>query len=166
MAEEIFLQNWIFTRFAFPFLLIFFIFFAVLEKTEVLGKNKQLNALISFIVAFIFISVAYPTEIANNLILFLTIAIVVIFAALLLWGFVMGNNDSLNIFDKAGPGLKWIIGIVIIIAVGIATIWAMGPQGGIIDFLFGQSWSKTVWTNIIFVVLIAIALAVTIKGSK
>ena len=78
----------------------------------------------------------------------------------------MGNNDSLNIFDKAGPGLKWIIGIVIIIAVGIATIWAMGPQGGIIDFLFGQSWSKTVWTNIIFVVLIAIALAVTIKGSK
>ena len=48
MAQEIFLQNWLFTRFAWPFLLVFFIVFAILEKTKLLGEGKkQVNALVA-----------------------------------------------------------------------------------------------------------------------
>ncbi len=165
MVEEIILQHWIFTRFAYPFLLIFFLIFAILEKTKLLGENKQINALVAFVIGFIFISVAYPTEVASDLILFLTVAIVVMFVALLLWGFIMGK-EGLDVFGKASKGLKWVMGIVIVVAVGIATIWATGVQGNFIDTLFRQSWSKTLWTNVIFIALIAVALAVVVRNSK
>ena len=74
MVEETILQHWILTRFAFPFLLIFFIVFAVLEKTKLLGEGKkQLNALLSFVVSLVFVSAIYPTLVVSNLILFLTV---------------------------------------------------------------------------------------------
>ena len=56
MAEEItILQHWIFTKFALPFLLVFFIVYGVLAKTKVLGDAKQLNAMVSFVIGLIFI---------------------------------------------------------------------------------------------------------------
>jgi hypothetical protein len=141
---------------------MFFLAFAILEKTKVLGENKQINALVSFVISFIFVSVAYPTQVASNLILFLTIAIVVIFVALLLWGFVSGSSKV----EISSTPLKWVIGIVVIIAVIAATIWATGAQNPLIDFFFKQSWSKNFWTNFAFIVVIAIALALVLTGKK
>ena len=160
--EETFLQHWIFTRFALPFLLIFFIVFAVLEKTKILGDDKkQLNALIAFVIGLIFVGVTYPMGVVENLILFLTVALVVIFVGLLLWGFISGGSE-MKIQSK---GLKWAGGIFIGIAVIGAVFWATGLHTQIIDLLFKQNWSNLFWTNALFVVLIAIALAV-ILGKK
>ena len=56
MATTTILQSSIFTDFAFPFLLIFFILFGILEKTKVFGDDKHtLNAMISFVVGLIFV---------------------------------------------------------------------------------------------------------------
>lgn len=168
MAEVTFLQSPVLTKFVYPFLLIFFIVFAVLEKTKIFGDNKkQLNALIAFVIGFIFVSVVFPKEMATNLILFLTIAMVVIFVVLLLWGFVMGEKGT-NVFDNAPKGLKWAIGIFIIIAVLFAVLWAAGVDTGeFFDRLFHNSWSSTFWTNFIFIVLVVIALAVVLAtGNK
>lgn len=162
MVEEIILQHWIFTRFIYPFFLIFLLVFAILEKTKLLGENRQVNALVAFVIGFIFISVAYPTEVASNMILFLTIAIVVVFCALLLFGFAFGGEVKIE-----GKGLKWFAGIVIVVAIIIAVLWTTGVKGEAFDFLFGQSWSKTFWTNAAFVVAAAIALALMIRtGGK
>ena len=88
MAETI-LQHWILTNFAYPFLLIFFIAFGILEKSKLFGSDKkQLNALIAFVIGLIFITAVFPKLVVGNLILFLTVSIVVMFVALLLWGFV------------------------------------------------------------------------------
>jgi len=163
MKETIF-QHWIFTRFAFPFLLIFFIVFAVLEKTKILGEDKkQLNAIIAFVIGLIFVGVAYPTEVVGNLILFLSVALVVMFVALLLWGFVAGD-----IKEGFTPGkyLKPILGILISIAVVIAVLWAAGLHTKVIDLLFRQSWSSTVWTNVLFVVVVAVALTLILIKRK
>ena len=93
MAGEIFLQNVVFTKFVLPFLLIFFIVFSILERTKVFGDNqKQTNALIAFIIGLIFVGVAFPKEVVENLILFLTVALVVVFVFLILWGFVSGKK--------------------------------------------------------------------------
>jgi len=163
MAEETILQHWIFTRFAFPFLLMFFIVFAVLEKTKLLGEDKkQLNALISFVVGLIFVSAVYPTLVVSNLILFLTVALVVVFIALLLWGFVFGEKEEF----KIKGWMKWVLGVLIGIAVVVAVLWATGVQNKVIGLLFNQTWSSAFWTNALFVVVIAIALALVIGKSK
>jgi hypothetical protein len=160
-VEETILQHWIFTKFAFPFLLIFFILFGILEKTKLFGDDKkQLNAGISFVVGLIFVAAVFPKLVVGNLILFLTIAIVVVFIALLLWGFLIGEPPKLE------KGLKWVIGIVVVIAVGIALLWAMGIEGGASDLLFQQDWSGTFWTNAAFVAVIIIALVLVMRPVK
>ncbi len=164
MAEETFLQHWIFTKFALPFLLIFFIVFAVLERTKIFGEEKkQLNALISFIIALIFVAAIYPKIVVANLILFLTVALVVIFVVLLLWGFVFGDIKE---GFKPDKWMKLVLGILIGVAVLIAVFWATGIEWTVFSFLFKQSWSSALWINVLFVVVIAAALALILKSTK
>jgi hypothetical protein len=166
MAELTFLQSPVLTKFVYPFLLIFFIIFAILEKTKIFGDDKkQINALIAFVIGFIFISAVFPKEIVSNLMLFLTIAVAIVFVVLVLWGFIAGE-EGLK-FSGAPKGLKWAIGIIIIIAVVIAVLWASGVDvGNIFDKLFHAKWSSTFWTNLIFVVLVAAGLAVALTSGK
>ena len=165
MATETILQHWVLTRFAFPFLLVFFLVFAILEKTNLFGEDKkQINALIAFVIGLIFVGVAYPTEVVNNMILFLTVALVVMFVALLLWGFVSGGDLKENILDNRP--VKWIVGIAIVVVVAVALFWATGIENEIIDFLFKQTWSSALWTNIVFIVVIAVAIAVVLKSKS
>lgn len=161
--EPTILQHPIFTKFAFPFFLIFFITFALLEKTKIFGDGKkQINALVAFVIGLIFVSVAYPKDIVNNLILFLTVAIVVVFVFLLLWGFISGEEAKL----PGMAGLKWVALILLTIAVIIAVFWAMGIESQVYGMLFKQSWSNNFWTNFTFIVVVAVALAVAIKSGK
>ena len=75
----------------FSFILVYAMIFAILQKTKIFGDDrKQLNALLSFVIGLIFVGVAYPTEIVNNLVIFLAVAVVVMFVVLILWGFVSG----------------------------------------------------------------------------
>lgn len=160
MAETI-LQHWLFTRFAFPFLLVFFIVFAILEKTKILGDNKkQLNALIAFVIGLIFIAFAYPVDVVNNLILFLSVALVVVFIAMIIWGFISGDTK----IDKGW--VKIVIGIVVTIALIVSILWATGVYDNLTNWISSQNWSSTFWTSLLFVVVIAIALALVLKGSK
>jgi hypothetical protein len=163
MAETI-LQHWVVTNFILPFLLIFFIVFGILEKSKLFGANKQLNALISFVIGLIFVGAIFPKLVVGNLILFLTVAVVVMFVALLLWGFV-GGEEGLK-FEKFPKPIKYVIGITIVVAVIIATLWATGVQGTVWDFIFRRNWSSEFWTNVSFIVVIIIALAAVLGASK
>lgn len=169
MAEETILQHWIFTRFALPFLLVFFIVYGILTKSKILGDKQQLNALIAFIIGLIFVAAVSPVLVVSNLILFLTIAIVIMFVGLLLWGFIAGE-EGLK-YDKIPKSLKSIILIAILVAVLFGTLWAVGIGGsaflgGVFNFLFGQEWSATFWTNAAFIIVIIIALALVLKGTS
>lgn len=169
VVEETILQHWVLTRFALPFLLVFFIVFGILEKTKLFGeKAKQLNAGIAFVVGLIVIAVASPTLTISNMILFLTVAIVVMFVALMLWGFVAGE-EGLK-FENIPKQLKGVILIVIVVAVVVALLWAMGIEqgifGAIYSFLFEQDWSTDFWINLAFIVVVVLALAMVIKGGK
>jgi hypothetical protein len=165
MAEITFLQSPVLTKFVYPFLLIFFIIFAILEKSKILGENKQINALVSFVIGFIFVSAVFPKEMGTNLILFLTIAIIVVFVVLVLWGFIMGE-EGLK-FASMSKGLRWAIGILIVVAVTIAVLWAAGVSiGNLLDDILNISWGSAFWTNFIFIVVVAIALAVILRTGK
>ena len=161
MAEATILQHPILTDFAYPFLLMFFLVFAILEKSKVLGDKKQTNALVAFVIGLIFVSAIFPKMVVGNMILFLTIALVVVFVALMLWGLITGE-EGLK-FSNAPAALKWTIGIVIVIGVTLAVFWATGLGFGILNKIFGMA-TKTFWTNAIFIVMIAVALAVVIRS--
>jgi hypothetical protein len=161
MAENI-LQHPALTGFVYPFLLIFFIVFAVLEKTKLFGDNrKQINAFTAFIVGLIFVGAIFPKYIVNNLILFLSVGLVIVFVVLLIWGFIFGE-----IKWHESKGLKIGIGIVIVLALVIAMFLMLGIWDDVFDFLFKQNWSSDVWTNIIFVVLVAVALAAVLSSKS
>jgi hypothetical protein len=166
MAEITFLQSPVLTKFVYPFLLIFFILFAILEKSKIFGEGRrQINALISFVSAFIFVSAVFPKELTTNLILFLTIAIVIVFVILVLWGFIMGE-EGLK-FASIPKGLKWAIGIFILVAVTIAVLWAAGVDlGNFFDGIFNRTWSSTFWTNFVFIILVVAALVVVLTTGK
>ncbi len=160
MAEETFLQNWIFSKFILPFLLIFFIVFALLERTKLFGENKkQLNALVSFVIGLIFVGAVYPKLVVGNMILFFTVALVCLFVVLLLWGFIFGDEKGFNL----PKWMKWVLGIIVGVAFIGAVLWATGWDVQIGNILSGQS---QIWTNIAFVVVIAVALALIILSKE
>jgi len=161
MAETL-LQHPVLTNFVYPFLIVFFIVFAVLEKTKLFGEDKkQLNALLAFVIGLIFVSAVYPKMVVANMILFLSVAIVIVFVVLMLWGFVFSTKDGFVMTS----GMKWGLFAVVTVALIIGILWATGVGGRTYGFLFSQSWSEAFWTNLIFVVLIGVALAAVIRGS-
>ena len=162
MAENI-LQSEILVDFVYPFLLIFFIIFAVLEKTKIFGDEKhQLNALVSFVVGLIFVGAVFPKMVVGNLVLFLAVAIVIVFVILLLWGFITGSSEA----KFSSQPLQIIAGIVVLIAVIIAVFLITGIWDEVSDFLFGGTDSEEVWTNVVFIAIIIIALIVILIGAK
>ncbi len=164
MATETILQSDLATNFIYPFLLIFVLLFAVLEKTKVLGEDKkQLNAIFSFVVALIFVGFAWPKMVVGNLILFLSVALVIIFLILLVWGFAAGGAKASPKFDGI---FKIVLGIIAVIAIIVAVFWATGSLGPTADLLFSQSWSSALWTNVIFILVIAAVLAIVWKSGK
>jgi len=160
MVQETILQHWIFVDFILPFLVIFLIVFAILKKTKVLGDKEQINALISFVIGLIFVAAVSPKLIIENLILFLGIALVVIFVVLILWNFVVGEEIKLP------AGAKWSLGIIIFLVVMIVLVNAVGLSSRLFNLLFKQSWSSSLWSNVLFVVVIVVALALILAGSK
>src|SRR4030042_1273597 len=160
MAETTFLQHWVFTEYLFPFLLVFFLVFAILEKTKLLGEGKkQLNALTAFVISLIFVGSGAPKLIVGNMILFFSVTIVILFVILLLWGFIFGDKEGF----KLEKWMKWILGILVGIAFVGAVLWATGWNVTVGSFFSGQS---QIWTNIAFVVVIAIALALVLMGKE
>jgi hypothetical protein len=161
MVETI-LQHSIFTNFIYPFLLLFFIVFAVLEKTKILGEDKKtLNAMIAFVIGLIFVSAVDPKLIVGNMILFLTVAIVIVFVVMILWGFVSADNKD---GFKIEGWMKWVLWIVLGISTIVAIFYAVGFNLG--EFLAKLPWTEAFFTNLIFIVLVAVALAVVIKSTS
>jgi len=161
MADGVmtFLQYEVISKFLLPFLLVFFIIFAILEKTKLLGEKKQIHALVAFVIGLIFVGAIYPVLVVSNLILFLTVTIVAVFVVLLIWGFIFGDKEG---FKPAG-WMKWGLGILVAIAFAVAFIWATGLWDNVQAFLSGGI-GGTVFTNAVFLIVIAIALALVMKG--
>jgi len=57
--------------------------------------------------------------------------------------------------------------IFILIVVTIVVLWAAGVDiGSLLDRIFHRSWSDTFWTNFVFIVVVAAALAIVLRSGK
>lgn len=161
MAETI-LQSPILVNFVYPFLLIFFIVFAVLERTKILGEGKkQINALVAFVVGLLFVGTVSSQMLIQNMILFLSIALVIMFVVYLLWGFLFVNEDF-----KISKPLRNTLMVIVGIAMVVALFYITGIGSTVFGALFSVKLSSAFWTNFFFIVLIAAALAIALKTSS
>jgi len=142
-----------------PFLLVFTIMFAILEKTKVLGvekvdgnetTKKNLNSMVAFVVAFLVIAssqlVALISEVMSNVVLLLILAI----CFLMLVGVFFGTGEfTLEKF----PG--WTKFFMILMFIGIVVIFLNALDW--LQYLFAIFiyWDSEWAAGIIFLAVIA-----------
>lgn len=162
VSETIFAAD-IFTKGILPFLLVFTLIFAILDKSKILGDGKrQINAIISLVVALLLVAFAYPTAIITKITVYAAVAAVVIFVFLLLYGFVASDNKE---GLKLHSGVKIAGGIIVLIGVVIAVAWATGALN-YLSGVFSGSNSTTIWANVLLIAVIIgmVALVLSTKG--
>ncbi len=150
-----------------PFLLVFTIVFAILEKTKVLGMEeiegkkytkKNLNAMVAFVVSFFVVAstrlVAVISEAMANIVLLILLAI----SFLMLIGTFMGEKEVA--FERKDP---WMIFFMFFMFMGIVLIFlnALDWLQPIMAFLSGNFRTDWVSSLILLVIVILIVLYVT-----
>jgi len=162
MVETIFSEP-IFVEIILPFLLVFTLVFAILDKSKLLGEGKrQINAIIALVVGLIFIGFELATNIVTKLIPFLAVSLVIIFVFMLIYGFISGKKDG----DVLNKGLKIALGLIFGVAVIVAVLWSTGYWDSVVNMFVGGDSSSGVWINILLLLIIGGAIAAVLASGK
>ena len=150
----------LFTKGILPFLLVFVLIFAILQKSKIFGEGKsQIDALISLAIALILIGVPTPREIILNIIPWLAVALVVLFVVLVIYG-LGGEVEK----DKGLKLPNWfnqtVLGLAILFVVILVLVVTNGWE--IIKSWFDDS---SVFGNVFLILVIAVVLWVALKGT-
>lgn len=161
MAETI-LSSPIFSEAVLPFILIFTVVFAILQKSKILGDGKkQIDALVALVVGLITITFANAVGIINYLLPFLAVSIVMILVFLILVAMVSTGEKGFELHK----GFKWTIMIMAFIAVVIAGLVVTGAWD-YLAYQFSGPGGSTWMTNIIFIVIIVGAAILVFFGDS
>ena len=161
MVETIFTSP-LFVNAVLPFVLIFVLVYAILEKSKVLGDGKnRVNAIISLAIALIFISAGYAVDLINKIVPLVGVALTAILVFLLIWGSVHSDKDD---FKKAEEKVKIIFGWIAFLVVAIALIYYTGLWAYIKTNYLTGNFSEWIPTVILVALAVAAVFAVT-RGS-
>lgn len=144
-----------------PFLLVFVVTFAILQKSKILGDNAaQMNAIVALVLGLILIGVPAPRNFIVGVLPWMAVGVAVILVFLILYGFVAGDLSGLG-------GNKW-VKILMAILAGIFTVgivlYISGWGKDILDWLGGTG--SEMWMNILMVALVLGAVAVAVFSGK
>lgn len=150
-----FLANPFFTNIILPFLLIFTVIYAILEKTALLGEGKKYaNVIVAFVVGFLFIGVQAAVGFTVRLIPLVTMLIMVVLCFYLLFGF-LGDMHKVR-------GIQIAMGIIFGLAFIIMVLWASGLMQ---KFMVGGDASKANAIGIgAIIAVLGAAVSLVIKG--
>lgn len=158
----------------FGFLFVFVVMFAILSKTEVLGKNPFTNSITSFVFAIIFITFSPGVNLVEMILPWFVILMISLFFVLLIVGFSQKDMDA---FMK--PGLAWFFIIVLLVIFLFSSIVVFNPflapylpgsevEGtdptlvSVTNFIYGE---KFIGAFLLFGVAIAVSWVITKKSS-
>ncbi len=153
-------DNPFFTEMLLPFLLVFVVVFAILQKSKILGGGKaQIDALVALVIGLILIGVPQPREIIVGIMPWLAVGVAVILVFLILYGFVAGD------LSNAPDWMKIVFGILAgVFTLGVV-LYITGLWGIIGGWLSGGK-SSNVWMNVLMIVLVIGAMAVAVFSGK
>lgn len=145
-----------------PFLLVFVLIFAILQKSKILGEGKsQIDALISLVIALILIIFPVPRGFIVTLMPWLAVGAVVILIFFILYGFVAGDLSG----DGMPRGLKITFGIL----AGIFTLGLVVYFTGVWDSISsgaGSFLDSELFMSLVMIVIIGGAVAVAVFTGK
>ncbi|MCL6500489.1 MAG: hypothetical protein K6T16_00445 [Candidatus Pacearchaeota archaeon] len=140
-----------FTNIILPFLLIFVVIYAILEKTEVLGKDKRYaNLIVAVVVGFMFIGVQALVNFTLRLIPLMAVMVVILLGYFLVFGFIG--------IEKV-KGMRITLGILFGLAILASIAWA----AGLIGKLTPATWNPEIVALIIFLLIFGGALALVLS---
>lgn len=146
-----------------PFILVFVVIFAVLQKTKILGDGKkQIDALVALVMGLIVISFSYATGIIVSLIPFLAVGTIIILVFMLLYGFAFVEKDSF----KLHWGARVTIGILAALGVIIAVLIATGGWDYLAGLYRGTEDGSFWLTNAVIIALIIGAFFALTRGGS
>lgn len=131
-----------------PFLLVFTIMFAILEKTKILGTEKidgkeytkkNINAMVAFVAGFLVIASTQLVSVINETVANVVLILVLAISFLLLVGVFYGSEEFTL---KNSP--NWLKFFMVLMFIGVVVIFlnAMGWLGSIFGFfsLWNSEW--------------------------
>jgi hypothetical protein len=137
-----------------PFLLVFTLIFAILEKTKVLGvdngfSKKNLNATVAFITGFLVVASINLVRIINQVMADVVLLVLLAISFLMLVGVFYGSEEF-TLKDNQG----WRTAMITIMFIGISVIFlnALGWLQAIWDFFSGAD--TQIIGAVLFVVII------------
>ncbi|UZE93805.1 MAG: hypothetical protein IB618_03495 [Candidatus Pacearchaeota archaeon] len=139
-----------FTNIILPFLLVFVVIYAILEKTTVLGKDKRYaNLIVAFVIGFMFIGAQALVGFTIKLLPLIAVMIIILLGYFLVFGFI-GIEKS--------KGMQIALGILFGIAILAAVFWA----AGVFEMITPSTWSPDTIAIIVFLVIFGGAIALVL----
>ena len=149
----------LFTKGVLPFLLVFVLVFAILQKSKIFGEGKkQIDALIALAIGLILIGVPQPRDYIVSIIPWLAVALVVLLVFLLIIGFTNSDNkDGIKIPDWVKKSVPWLALLFVVILVLVIT----NSWQSVWNWLSGGN----IGGNVLIIIVIGIALWVALRGN-
>ncbi len=158
MVETIFTHP-VFVETVLPFLLMFTLIFAVLQKTKILGEGKrQIDAIVALAIALIFVSFGRATDIVVRMIPVLGIALVVI----LIFMILLGSVYSPGSFEMKG-WMKVVVGLLAALVVAGTVLILTGGLDYVVSFIYSGG-NVGILVNLVLIAIIIGAIAAVVLG--
>ena len=160
VVEPIFVSGF-FVYYLLPFLFVFTLVFAVLQKSKLLGDDAQrVNLIIGLIIGALLIAFPFPRDIVVKLMPYLAVVLTIIFVFMLLYGFVIGKKEG----DMLNKGMKVVFGILIAVSLIVVLLIISGYWDLVFNFAFGGAGGGKVWINVLMIGIIAGAIIAVVRG--
>lgn len=157
-----FFATTLFSNFILPFLLVFVVVFAILQKSKILGDGKaQMDSLVALAIALLLIATPIPRNFIIEFTPWVAVGIVVILVFLLLYGFVAEDSWKTQLWIKIVFGILsglFVIGLVLY----FSGFWELG----FVKQVFSMKDSGSLWANTLLILVVIGALAVALSTSK
>jgi magnesium-transporting ATPase (P-type) len=155
-----------------PFLLVFTIVFAILEKTRILGVDKvenkeytkkNLNAIVAFVIAFLVIASTTLVRVINEVLANVVLLIVLVVSFLMLVGTFMGSGETTL---KDYPGWMKFFMALIFVAILAILLQALGWLQQIIGVIALTPTTDWAATLVLLVIVIIVMVFVTRENTE
>lgn len=153
-----------------PFLLVFTVVYATLQKTKILGKDQaNLDSMVAFVIGLLVVAATKVVGIINEALPQVMVLVIVGLSFLMMIG-IFANPEK-SFFEELTPGFKY--GLMIVMSFAVVLIFL-----GTIKNSKGESWLEFAWNftinnwngavvgSLIFLLVIVGAIWFIIGGKK
>ena len=151
-------DNPFFTEVLLPFLLVFVVTFAILQKSKILGDGKaQIDAIVALVIGLILIGVPQPRNIIIGIMPWMAVGVAVLMVFLIMYGFVAGD------LSKAPKWLKVTFGSLAGLFTIIVVLGVSGLGNVLLDWVSGAG-NSTLWMNALMVIILVGVFFIAVYG--